>query len=50
MSKRCVKCQVSTPNNGQTHSNKSWANCLSVIDHFVGLALKELSKINLIYS
>ena len=28
--------------NGQTHSNNLSANCLSVFDHFVGLALKEL--------
>ena len=27
-----------TPQNGQTHSN----NCLSVFDHFVGLAFKGL--------
>ena len=28
-----------TPQNGQTHL----ANCLSVFDHFVGLALKRLT-------
>ena len=28
--------------NGQTHSNNSSANCLSVFDHFVGLAFKGL--------
>ena len=33
--------------NGQTHSNTHGnlpTNCLSVFDHFVGLALKELKK------
>ena len=30
--------------NGQTHSNNSSAKCLSVFDHFVGLALKGLTK------
>ena len=29
-----------TPQNGQIHSN----NCVSVSDHFVGLALKRLTK------
>ena len=29
--------------NGQTHSNNA-SNCLSVFDHFVGLALKRLTK------
>ena len=36
------------PQNGQTHSN-NWsaiANCLSVFDHFVGLALKGLLSKN----
>ena len=28
--------------NSQTHSNNASANCLSVFDHFVGLALKGL--------
>ena len=28
--------------NGQTHSNNSSTNCLSVFDHFAGLALKGL--------
>ena len=32
-----------TKQNGQTHSNNSSANCLSVFDHLVGLALKGLS-------
>ena len=32
-----------TPQNGQTHSNNSSAECLSVFDHFVGLVLKGLS-------
>ena len=34
------------PQNGQTHSNNSsaFANCLSMFDHFVGLALKRLRK------
>ena len=34
-----------TPQNGQKHSNNSSAlptNCLSVFDHFVGLALKSI--------
>ena len=31
--------EAPTPQNGQTHSN----NCLSVFDHFVGLALKGLT-------
>ena len=38
--------QVTTPVNCQTHSNNSLAtatNCLSVFDHFVGFALKELT-------
>ena len=30
-----------TPQNGQAYSN----NCLSVFDHFAGLALKELTKL-----
>ena len=29
----------------QTHSNNSSTNCLSVFDHFVKLALKELKEI-----
>ena len=31
------------PQNGQTNSNNSSANCLSVFDHFVKLALKGLT-------
>ena len=33
-----------TPENGQTYSN----NCLSVLDHFLGLALKELFQLNFV--
>ena len=41
--------QAPTPEDGQTHSNNSSANeqprnCLSMFDHFVGLAVKGLSK------
>ena len=44
--------QAPTPEDGQTHSNNSnnWSaneqptNCLSMFDHFVGLAVKGLSK------
>ena len=41
--------QAPTPEDDQTHSNNSSANeqptnCLSVFDHFVGLAVKGLSK------
>ena len=31
------------PKNGQTHSNKSSADCLSVFDHLMNLALKGLT-------
>ena len=31
-----------TPQNGQTHSHNLPTNCLSVFDHFVGMALKGL--------
>ena len=31
--------------NDQTHSNNLPTNCLSVFDHFMGLALKGLRKI-----
>ena len=34
--------QVTTPVNCQTHSATA-TNCLSVFDHFVGFALKELT-------
>ena len=40
--------QVPISQNGQTHSNNSLANCLSVLDHFVGLALKGLREIVLL--
>ena len=41
--------QAPTPEDGQTHSNNSSANeqptkCLSMFDHFGGLAVKGLSK------
>ena len=41
--------QAPTPEDGQTHSNNSSANeqpptCVSMFDHFVGLAVKGLSK------
>ena len=36
---------MSTPQNGQTHSNIFSEFCLSLFDHFVGLALKGLRKI-----
>ena len=38
--------QASTPHTGQAHSNNSSgkpASCLSVFDHFVGLAFKVLN-------
>ena len=34
---------MSTPQNGQTIRRKQLANCLSVLDHFVGSALKVLT-------
>ena len=34
------------PQNAQTHSNNLLANCLSVFDLFMGLALKEFSFIS----
>ena len=40
--RRFLTLQVPTPQNGQTHSKKP-TNCLSVFDHFVGLALEGLS-------
>ena len=32
-----------TPQNGETHSSNLPANCLSVFEHFVGLACKGLN-------
>ena len=36
---------MSIPQNGQTHSNELPTDCLSVTDHFVGLALKGLTQV-----
>ena len=33
-----------TPQNSQTHSNNSSANCSSVFDHFLELTLKGLKR------
>ena len=38
-----------TPQNGQTHSDNLPTNCLSLFDHFVGLALKELMYNLIVY-
>ena len=40
---KALTLQAPTPQNGQTHSNNSSANCRR-IDHFLGLALKALKK------
>ena len=40
---------AATSQNGQTHSNNSSANCLSMFDHFVGLVLKGLRSIFYFY-
>ena len=38
---------TSTPQNGQVHSNTlKQTNCLSLLDHFMGLALKRLTPFN----
>ena len=42
---RDLTLQVSTPQNGHSHSNIMPTNCLSVFYHFVGLALKRLKII-----
>ena len=34
-----------TPQNGHRHSNNSLANCMSVFNHFGGLALKGLTML-----
>ena len=43
--------EASTPQNGQTHSKtirlQKPTNCLSVFDHFVGLALTGLHTLNI---
>ena len=40
---KSLSLSAPTSQNGQTHSNNLSAICLSVFDHFVGLALKRLS-------
>ena len=49
----CSKLIIKTPErrqNGQTHSNKSSANCLSVFDHFGVVLVSLLLTLNIFHT